>query len=132
MRNKAFREAFKYFDGQPNPHRENLRRGFYFKGITYIRHMGSATFVNGDGTVSTHNFIPANEAISVPVGTRQVFRSFWAPADYIETVNTLGQELYAKMKVMDFDRGFEGETQCQSLHLVQKPRLVVKHTIKAP
>ena len=129
MLNKAFREAFKYFDGQPNPNRDNLRRGFNFKGINYIRHMGSATFVGADGTISTHKFIPDNEAIAVPLGTRQVFRSFWAPADYIETVNTMGQELYAKLKVMDYDRGFEGETQCQSLHRVLKPRLVVKCTI---
>lgn len=130
MKNKAFREAYKYFEGQPNPHRDNLRRGFHHKGITYYRHLGSATFLAPDGTKLTHKFIPDNEAIGVPLGTRQVFRTYWAPADYNETVNTLGQELYAKIEKMKMDRGYEGETQSQSLHLVLKPRLVTRHTIK--
>lgn len=129
MKNTAFREAFKYFAGQPNPHRETLRRGFEFKDITYFRHMGRATFVAADGTKTTHKFIADNEAIAVPLGTRQVFRSYFAPADYMETVNTIGQELYAKPKIMDFDRGIEVETQSQKLHLVLKPRLVAKVTI---
>lgn len=128
MKNADFKEAFKHFDGAPNPNRNNLRGGFFFKGVYYFRHNGSATFLAADGTKTTHNFVPANEAIAVPLGTRQVFRTYYAPADYIETVNTLGQEMYAKLKVMDLDKGIEGETQCQALDLVLKPRLVVKCT----
>lgn len=127
--NEEFRKAYTYFAGQPNPLRDNLRNGFFHKGITYLRHIGRATFLGSDGTKTTHMFIPENEAIAVPLGTRQVFRTYYAPADYIETVNTIGQEMYAKPKLMDFDRGIEIETQTQCLNLVLKPRLVVRCTL---
>lgn len=129
LKNEDFRKAYANyanFPGQPNPLRDNLRLGFYHKGITYMRHLGQATFLNADGTKTTHKFIADNEAIAVPLGTQQVFRTYFAPADYMETVNTLGLEMYAKPKVMDYDRGIEIETQSQHLHLVLKPRLVVR------
>lgn len=129
MANADFRAAYSQYSnlpGQPNPLRENLRDGFWHKGIWYVRHLGQATFNNADGTKTISKFIPNNEAIAIPLGTRDCFRSYWAPADYIETVNTIGQEMYAKLKVMDFDRGIEIETQSQCLHLNLKPRLTVK------
>jgi len=129
MKNEDFRKAYANYanmPGQPNPLRENLRDGFWHKGIWYVRHLGQVTFLAGDGTKTTHKFIPDNESIAIPLGTRDVFRSYWAPADYIETVNTLGQEIYAKTKIMDYDRGIEIETQSQCLHFVLKPRLVTR------
>lgn len=132
LQNKDFREAYSQYAnlaGQPNPLRENLRAGFYHKGIWYVRHLGRATYVAPDGTKTTTKFIPDNEAIAVPLGTNEVFRTYYAPADYMEAVNTIGQDLYAKLKPMDYDRGVEIETQCQSLDLVLKPRLVFRcHT----
>ncbi|MGE8942694.1 major capsid protein [Leptospira interrogans] len=129
MLNEDFRKAYTYFSGQPNPLRDNLRNGFYHKGVNYLRHLGQATFKAEDGTTTTHKFIPDDEAIAVPLGTRQVFRTFNAPADYIETVNTIGKEMYAKTDIIKMDRGIEIETQSQSLNLVLKPRLVVRCTI---
>lgn len=131
MKNTAFRDAFKYFIGAPNPNRESLRNGFEYKDLLYIRHRGRASYLNADGTRTTSKFVPDNEAIAIPLGTRQVFRTYYAPADYIETVNTMGQRLYAKTKPMDFNRGVEIDTQSQQLNIVLKPRLIVKCTIAA-
>lgn len=134
LENAEFRKAYTYFlnmQGQPNPLRDNLRNGFFHKGITYLRHIGRASYMNADGTRTTSKFIPDDEAIAVPLGTRQVFRTYYAPADYIETVNTMGQRLYAKTDVMKMNRGIEVETQSQQLNIVLKPRLVVRCTIKA-
>ena len=129
MKNADFRTAYTYYANtpqQPNPLRENLRDGFWHKGLWWVRHLGQASYIAADGTKTTINFVPSNEAIIVPLGTRDVFRSYYGPADYMETVNTIGQEMYAKPKVMDYDRGVEIETQCQSLHLTMKPRLVMR------
>lgn len=130
-KNTQFRDAFKYFMGMPNPNRESLRNGFEYKDLMYIRHRGRASYLNADGTRTTSKFIPDNEAIAVPMGTRQVFRTYYAPADYIETVNTMGQRLYAKADPLPKNRGVEIETVSQQLNICLKPRLIVRCTIKA-
>lgn len=129
-KNDEFRTAFKYFAGQINPNRESLRRPFEFKDLWFFRELGRASYMNQDGTRTQSLFIPDNEAIAIPLGTRQTFRTYYAPADYIETVNTIGQRLYAKTDVMKFNRGIEIETISQQLNMVLKPRLVIRCTIK--
>jgi Phage major capsid protein E len=91
-------------------------------GVTFEEHDGMANDVNG----GVHKFVPDDQAIAVPLGTVDVFRQWWAPADFIESVNSPGlQTLYAKQKRMDFDRGIEIHTQSNPLPLVQRPQLVV-------
>ena len=131
MKNKAFREAYKYFSeqgGEINPNR-HLVRQFHYKGVTYIRHRGSCSYKKRDGTVVTHTFIPANEAIAVPMGTYECFKTFFGPAEFLETVNTEGLPLYVKPDVMKLDMGIELHSFSHQLNLVTKPRLVVKCTI---
>lgn len=127
-KNEEFRKAYTYFAGVPNPLRDNLRDGFFHKGITYLRHIGQVMMMNADGTRTLSKFIPDNTAILLPLGTHQVFRTYYAPADYIETVNTPGQRLYAKTDIMKGNRGIEVETISQQLNMVLKPRLVQKLT----
>lgn len=129
MKNKSFRDAYKYYDGQPNPHRNTLRRPFEFKDVIYIRHRGKCTFKKADGTLVTHQFIPDNEAIAVPLGTVETFRTFFAPGEFIEAVNTIGQEIYVKPKIMDLDMGVELHAFSYPLNIVTKPRLIVRCTI---
>jgi hypothetical protein len=92
----------------------------------YVEHVGEATYVADDGTVTTHQFIPANEAIAVPLGTRQVFRSYFAPAEMMSAVNMPGQAMYVSLKELDHDGGIEIHTQSAPLFVVQKPRLVAR------
>jgi Phage major capsid protein E len=94
-------------------------------GVTFEEHNGRATDVNG----GVHQFVPTDQALAIPLGTSDVFRSYWAPADFIESVNSPGlTTLYAKQKRMDFDRGIEMHTQSNPLMLVQRPSLVVTLT----
>jgi hypothetical protein len=90
----------------------------------YIEHIGEASYVAEDGTVTTHKFIPDNEAIAVPEGTRQVFRSYFAPGEMMSTVNLPGQAMYVSLKELAHDAGIEIHTQSAPLFVVQKPRLV--------
>lgn len=134
--NKAFREAYRYFSerierGEVNPHRDTLNEPFYFKGVTYVRHRGSASYKKKDGTVVKHKFIPDNEAIAVPLGTYDCFKTFFGPAEFMETVNTIGQEIYVKPEVMKLNLGIELHSFSHALNLVTKPRLVTRCTVKA-
>lgn len=66
--------------------RTDLRAGFEFGGITWE---------NYRGRVGTVDFFPTDEAYVVPIGT-SLFSTYFAPADYEETVNTVGLPVYAK------------------------------------
>lgn len=133
LKNPSFRDAFKYFSersGEINPNRDLVRQ-FHYKGVTYVRHRGSASFKKKDGTIVKHTFIPDDEAIAVPMGTYECFLTFFGPAEFLETVNTVGQEIYVKPKIMDLDMGIELHSFSHQLNLVTKPRLVVRRRIKA-
>ena len=59
-----------------------------------------------------------------PLGTVDTFATYFAPADFNETVNTLGQVLYAKQEPRKFDRGDGSAHPVQSLTDVSSPRCV--------
>ena len=68
--------------------------------------------------------IQENEAILLPLGTKNILVEYFAPADYGETVNTLALPYYAKGMVLEFDKGWELEAQSNPLPLLTKPELV--------
>ena len=77
------------------------------------------------GTVNGTPFIPDDEALLFPEGT-DIFQTWFAPADFLETVNTIGLPRYAKQKVMDFDKGVQIHTQSNPLPINLKPRAVIR------
>ena len=105
--------------------REDLRDSFYFGGINWREYRGTAT--DFDGTARP--FLATDEAIAYPLGTQNVFKNFICPADFLETVNTLGQPLYAKQEARQFNRGIDIHTQSNQLPMCMRPGLIVKvHT----
>lgn len=118
-------ETFKAYDGAQNPLRQDLRRGFNFHGITIEEHRGSASQLQEDGTYLTRKFIAAGEAIAVPLGTTDTFSTYFAPADFMDTVNTLGDQVYVRQAVdLEFQRWVKIHSQSNPLPLVKRPRLV--------
>jgi len=84
----------------------DMRAGFTYAGITFEEYRGKAT--TPDGTV--RRVIEAGEAHAFPLGTLDTFATYVAPADFNETVNTLGQPLYAKQEPRAFGRGTDVHT----------------------
>lgn len=119
-----------YYDqqqGRPHPFFDDVAaNGFVIANQVFMEHLGTASYVQDDGTTLTHDFIPDNEAIGVPLGTRQVFRSYFAPGEMMSTVNMPGQSMYVSLKELDHGAGVEMHTESAPLFLVQKPRLVVR------
>jgi hypothetical protein len=71
-------------------------------------------------------FIEPGEGQAFPEGTLDTFATYFAPADFNETVNTLGQPLYAKQEPRDFGRGTDLHTQSNPLPMCHRPSLLVK------
>lgn len=110
------RDAFsRYRDGEFL--RNDPRRGFEFAGITFEAYRG---------TVSGQTFVPATLARFFPVGAQGLFRTHFAPADFIEAVNTIGLAVYAKQEIMKFGRGIEIHTQSNPFSYCTRPYCLVK------
>ncbi len=103
----------------------DVRRGFDFGGVTFEEYRGKAS--DADGNV--RNFIAPGEAQVFPVGTLDTFANYFAPADFNETVNTLGQPMYAKQEPRKFDRGTDVHTQANPLPMCLRPGVLVKLTM---
>jgi hypothetical protein len=104
--------------------RSDLRTGFSFAGITFEEYVGEAS----DGTI-TRRFIAEGEGHAFPLGTVDTFATYFSPADFNETVHTLGQPLYAKQEPRKFDRGTDLHTQSNPLPMCHRPSLLVKVTM---
>ncbi|WP_437881030.1 major capsid protein [Pseudomonas sp. LRF_L74] len=100
--------------------RGDRRVNFEFGGIEWERYRGK---------MGGQPFVADDSAELVPLGVPELFISAFAPADYMETVNTEGLPYYAKLERMRFDKGVEGEAQSNPLHLCTRPRAVLKLTI---
>jgi len=100
----------------------DLRSGFKFGGITFEEYVGNCS--DEDGT--NRRFIAASSGHAYPEGTVDTFQTAVAPADFIETVNTIGQHIYAKMEMTKFGRGYEIHTQSNPLPLCRRPGVLVR------
>ena len=105
----------------------DVRSGFTYTGVTFEEYRGQATDMNG----TVRKFIAPGEAHAFPLGTVDTFGTYFAPADFNETVNTLGQPLYAKQDSRKFERGTDLHTQSNPLPMCHRPNVLVKLTAAA-
>lgn len=99
--------------------RSDTRKGFNFADVT-IEEMNSS--------VGAQRFIAAGDAYMIPLGVRDMFITKFAPADYMETVNTMGLPYYAKQELRKFGKGVDLESQSNPLTLNTRPRAVIRLT----
>lgn len=97
--------------------RGDRRKAFDFGGITWERYRGK---------LPNMPFVEDDKAYVVAEGAEGLFISVFAPADYMETVNTLGLPYYGKLESMRMDKGVDGEVQSNPLHLCTRPRSVIE------
>lgn len=76
----------------------------------------------GGGAVS----VDADKCHIFPLGVPDLFKTVYAPADYIETVNTMGQRLYAKQWPMPNNKGVNLEFQMNAIHYCTRPRVLIR------
>ena len=93
--------------------RGDAREIFEFGGIVWERYRGKVAGVS---------FVHDDKALLVPEGVPDLYISCFAPADYMETVNTQGIPYYSKIEPMQFGKGVAGEAQSNPLHLCTRPR----------
>ncbi|MFO2466224.1 major capsid protein [Pseudomonas sp. 15FMM2] len=93
--------------------RGDARESFEFGGIVWERYRGKIAGVS---------FIHDDKALLIPEGVPDLYISSFAPADYMETVNTQGIPYYSKIEPLPFNKGVAGEAQSNPLHICTRPR----------
>lgn len=99
--------------------RSDLRAGFQFAGITFEVYRGR---------VSGVDFVNDNQVRFFPLGITDLFVHYFGPADFMETVNTIGQPMYATQELMEFGRGVKIHTQSNVFPMCTRPGVLIKGT----
>lgn len=98
---------------------QRIQGGFLFAGIF---------FENYRGSVGNVPFVPAAKARFFPEGVTDLFMHWGAPANWIETVNTIGLPVYAKQVEMRGNVGREIWSQSNPLIVCTQPEVLVEGT----
>lgn len=128
VKHPGVQDAYKYYSSVQEPLREDVRATFRHQGITFQEYLGSAVYLNEDGTSTERKFVADNECRFVPMGTRQTFITYFGPADYIETVNRPGLTRYAKLVPDRSGKAVTVETQQNPLSICTRPELLAVGT----
>jgi hypothetical protein len=106
-----------------------LRSGYVDGGNTGV----FGTFMFGDiiwenyrGAVGATSFVNTDKCHLFPTGAPGLFRTVYGPADYIETVNTLGRPLYMMQTEMKNRKGVDIEVQTNALQYCTRPRVLIQ------
>lgn len=114
-------DAYRYYTSTQQPNRDRLGSGLYrtfeHGGIRYIE---NRTSYNGT------QLVPAGDAYFVPVGTEDVFKTYFSPANKFSHVNTIGEEAYMFTYRDQKDSQITVETESNFLNLIRRPAAVVR------
>lgn len=103
--------------------RGDLRQGFDFGSVTFEEYRGMRGLPGGIGQIDD------DEALFFPVGVAGMYRANFAPGDFMETVNTLGEELYARIAPdRDLNKYVDLYLETNPLLLNTRPNAVVTVT----
>lgn len=100
-----------------------LRGGYYGERVTF----GGITFEEYRGSIGGTDFIAATKCHIFPVGVPGLFKLYFGPADYVETVNTIGLPKYMKQAAdTRFNKYVDLEAQSNPLPICTRPKALIK------
>jgi hypothetical protein len=121
----AHSEVRETFKNQPEAAR--LRDSYISNGLSYgAFEFGGILWENYRGAVGGTAFIDTNKAHFYPIGVPGLFRTYYAPADYIETVNRPGRRLVTRQYEMQNGKGIHLDTQMNALDICTRPTALLK------
>jgi hypothetical protein len=99
-----------------------LRGNAAYESLDY----GGIYFENYRGSVGGTSFINTDKCHIFPVGVPGLFRTVYAPADYVETVNTIGLPRYARQYPMENGKGVNVDAQMNALSYCTRPKVLIQ------
>jgi hypothetical protein len=100
-----------------------LRSGYYSERFQF----GGIVWEEYRGSIGGTDFINADKCHIFPVGVPGLFKLYYGPANYMETVNTIGLPKYMKQAVDErFNKFVDLEAQSNPLPLCTRPKALLK------
>jgi hypothetical protein len=99
---------------------QTKREGFEFGGIVWE---------NYRGYIGSSPFIPTDECRFILEGVPDLFIEHYAPAPFIETVNTVGLPFYAQQYAMPNNKGRHIDVQSNFISLCTRPGVLKRLTL---
>lgn len=121
---KSVRETFLY-GGGATVLRQDVPDVFEFGGATWERYRTGAKATTDLGAP----YIAANEARVLPLGVPELFITRFGPADYEETVNTIGLPFYARQYAKPNGKGRNLEVQMNAISICTRPEVLRRLTL---
>jgi hypothetical protein len=123
LANPEFRETYKGWSQA-----QILREAYIGPNrSTYgIVEFGGIVFENYRGSTGLGVEVPTDKCQLFPVGVPGLFRSVAAPADYVDTVNTMGKRLYNHRYLMANKKGVHFDVQMNTIEYCTRPRVLLK------
>lgn len=118
------KQAYTYYISSQEALRNRLGTGldreFVHGGIRYMEYRGFAP----DGT----QFIPSGKAFALPMGTTDVFKTYFSPANRFDFTNTIGQEAYVFERRNESNTEIVLESESNFLNMIRRPQVIVEMT----
>ncbi|MBB3822240.1 hypothetical protein FHT03_001077 [Xanthomonas arboricola] len=110
------------------PMAQVLREGYVTpSGTVYgVFEFGGVIWENYRGKVGATSFVDTDKCHVFPIGTPGLWRTVYAPADYEETVNTIGLPRYTKQYPTANGKGRSLESQMNALSYCTRPKSLIK------
>lgn len=111
-------QAYQLWTAAGSPMRNDVRGGFDYQEVTWREFYGK---------VGSVTFIDPDKALLIPI-VAENFQTRFAPANYMETVNTIGLPFYAKQWDIEGGKGVKLEAQSNPLAYCPKPHANIELT----
>lgn len=122
IKNQEVRESYLNWQAA-----QELRTSYVSGGQSYGAFpFGGIMWENYRGKVGGASFINSSSCHIFPTGVPGLFKTVYAPADYEETVNTMGRRLYSRQWQMPNGKGRNLDTQMNALQYCTRPKVLLK------
>ena len=123
----SIKDAYKFYASTEEVLRRGGREMGRTGGLDRVFTVGPITFMEYRAfDPNGVRFIPANDAYFFPMGTSDIFKTYFGPADKFDLVNTLGVEAY----MFEYPNTTDSEILIQSesnfLNICRKPAILVR------
>ncbi|WP_165967363.1 major capsid protein [Luteimonas aestuarii] len=111
------REAYQRWNNGEALRERTARRTFFYAGITFEEYRGR---------VGTIQFVDNDKAHFFPVATPGVFKTVFAPGNFIDTVNAIGLPYYARVVPDQAGRWVQVYAESNPLSYCTRPRTLIQ------
>jgi Phage major capsid protein E len=119
--NDSVKDAYKYYQAAADRLGGDMRQSFVYAGVEWIEY---------NATISSQAFVTDKLAYFFPVA-QGLYKIYNAPADWNETVNTVGLPYYSKAEERRMGRGMDIEAQSNPLAVCLRPDVLTEMTLEA-